>query len=283
MTVLLLFFLSAGGVWGSPNAPFSEGTTKALSSLLQRMDTLETLLNEQDTKLAYQQRLLLTQHKRLSDQERLLQDQTKTIANQAGLLQDQTKTIADQAELLQDQTKTIADQAELLQHLNDKVSEQESLNHQHEALLSLQNTELGQQRDVLHTLLAVDVRCAEGVRETEELQSVVSSWTVNTDIPDHNSSDTHSDTPDSQPHDVHVRSDDVAPLEAVVSQLSQKVTEMSADIQTLQTSNIQQDHDIQDASSSTFVHWGSSQCSNASQLGVLRGGGRIFISAHRGS
>ena len=57
---------------------------------------------------------------------------------------------------------------------------------------------------------------------------------------------------------------------------------MSADIQTLQTSNIQQDHDIQDASSSTFVHWGSSQCSNSSQLvysGVVGGSSYLHTGA----
>ena len=79
------------------------------------------------------------------------------------------------------------------------------------------------------------------------------------------------------PHDVMSRSDDGGPLEAVVNHISQQVTEMSADIQafksqtsadiqTLKNSNSQQDHDIQDAQSSTFVHWGSSQCGGSSDL-----------------
>ena len=86
-------------------------------------------------------------------------------------------------------------------------------------------------------------------------------------------------------HDVMSRSDDGGPLEAVVSHISQQVTEMSADIQafksqtsadiqTLKNSNSQQDHDIQDAQSSTFVHWGSSQCGGSSHLvysGVVGG------------
>ena len=59
---------------------------------------------------------------------------------------------------------------------------------------------------------------------------------------------------------------------------------MSADIQTLQTSNLQQDHDIQDAATSTFVHWGSSQCANASQLvysGVV--GGSSYLQSEAAS
>ena len=86
-------------------------------------------------------------------------------------------------------------------------------------------------------------------------------------------------------HDVMSRSDDGGPLEAVVSHISQQVTELSADIQayksqtsadiqTLKNSNSQQDHDIQDAQSSTFVHWGSSQCGGSSDLvysGVVGG------------
>ena len=75
-------------------------------------------------------------------------------------------------------------------------------------------------------------------------------------------------------HDVISRSDDGGPLEAVVSHISQQVTELSVDIQTLKNSNSQQDHDIQDAQSSTFVHWSSSQCGGSSHLvysGVVGG------------
>ena len=75
-------------------------------------------------------------------------------------------------------------------------------------------------------------------------------------------------------HDVISRSDDGGPLEAVVSHISQQVTELNADIQTLKNSNSQQDHDIQDAQSSTFVHWGSSKCGGSSHLvysGVVGG------------
>ncbi|XP_070189455.1 uncharacterized protein [Littorina saxatilis] len=97
------------------------------------------------------------------------------------------------------------------------------------------------------------------------------------------------------------------PLEAVVSRISQQVTEIEADfqafktqtandiqtsktktdndinalktqttgdIQTLQNSNTQQDLAIQDTQSSTFVHWGSSTCSNLSGIvysGVVGG------------
>ena len=75
-------------------------------------------------------------------------------------------------------------------------------------------------------------------------------------------------------HDVMSRADDGGPVDAVVSHINQQVTKMSADIQALKNSNSQQDHDIQDAQSSTFVHWGSSQCGGSSHLvysGVVGG------------
>ncbi|KAK7095348.1 uncharacterized protein [Littorina saxatilis] len=81
-------------------------------------------------------------------------------------------------------------------------------------------------------------------------------------------------TSDSTSHDVMPRSDDTGPWEAVMSHISQQVTEMEADIQALKNSNTQQDLAIQDARSSTFVHWGSSSCSNLSHTvysGVVGG------------
>ncbi|KAK7094615.1 uncharacterized protein [Littorina saxatilis] len=51
-------------------------------------------------------------------------------------------------------------------------------------------------------------------------------------------------------------------------------TQTSGDIQTLKNSNTQQELAIQDAQSSTFVHWGSSTCSNLSHTvysGVVGG------------
>ena len=78
-------------------------------------------------------------------------------------------------------------------------------------------------------------------------------------------------------HDVMSRANDGGPFEAVVNHISQQMTEMSADIQTLKNSNSQQNHDIQDAQSSTFVHWGSSQCGGSSHPRLLGGRGRVMV------
>ena len=75
-------------------------------------------------------------------------------------------------------------------------------------------------------------------------------------------------------HNVSQRSDDKDPLEAVVSQLTQQLTRVMADVQTLKTDNVHQDHDIRESRGSTFVRWGSSTCPPSSQLvysGVLGG------------
>ena len=62
--------------------------------------------------------------------------------------------------------------------------------------------------------------------------------------------------------------------EEVVTHISQQVTEMSADIQALKNSDVQQTHDIRDALTSTFIRWGSSTCDDSSELvysGVVGG------------
>nr|KAG5693600.1 hypothetical protein BaRGS_014620 [Batillaria attramentaria] len=75
-------------------------------------------------------------------------------------------------------------------------------------------------------------------------------------------------------HDVFARSDDHNPLEPVVNQLSQKMTEVSADVQALKNANTQQDVAIQEAGSSVYVRWGRSTCPSTSSLvysGVIGG------------
>ena len=88
------------------------------------------------------------------------------------------------------------------------------------------------------------------------------------------------------PHDVMSRSDDGGPLEAVVSHISQQVTEMSADIQAFKSQTSADIPEVKEQQqpagpttsktpqSSTFVHWGSSQCGGSSHLvysGVVGG------------
>nr|KAG5690627.1 hypothetical protein BaRGS_018097 [Batillaria attramentaria] len=75
-------------------------------------------------------------------------------------------------------------------------------------------------------------------------------------------------------HDVSVRSDDTTPLEPVVTQLSQQLTEVSAEVQAMKNANTQQDAAIQEAGSSVYVRWGRSVCPSSSHLvysGVVGG------------
>ena len=77
-----------------------------------------------------------------------------------------------------------------------------------------------------------------------------------------------------RPHNVSARSDDQGPLEAVIGQMTQQLTHVTADVQTLKNDNVRQDHDIQESRGSTFVRWGSSTCPPSTQLiysGILGG------------
>nr|KAG5701468.1 hypothetical protein BaRGS_000864 [Batillaria attramentaria] len=75
-------------------------------------------------------------------------------------------------------------------------------------------------------------------------------------------------------HGIGTRSDDLSPLEPVITQLSQKLTEVSADVQALKNTNTQQDAAIQEAATSVYVRWGRSVCPTSTQLvysGVVGG------------
>nr|KAG5690628.1 hypothetical protein BaRGS_018098 [Batillaria attramentaria] len=77
-----------------------------------------------------------------------------------------------------------------------------------------------------------------------------------------------------QTHDMSVRSDDTTPLEPVVTQLSQRLTEVSAEVQAMKNTNTQQDAAIQEAGSSVYVRWGRSVCPSSTHLvysGVVGG------------
>lgn len=88
------------------------------------------------------------------------------------------------------------------------------------------------------------------------------------------------------PREMLARSDDADPLAPVVSQMSQRLGEVAAEVealktnvhsevQALQSANARQDQAIRDAGSSTFVRWGSSVCPNSTErvyLGTVGGG-----------
>ena len=91
------------------------------------------------------------------------------------------------------------------------------------------------------------------------------------------SSKTSSEKPSQRRHDHHVlvRSDDVDPLGLVVNQMSQRLSEVAAEVQSLKNVNSQQDQAIQQAGTSTFVRWGRSVCPTSTELvysGVAGGG-----------
>ena len=74
--------------------------------------------------------------------------------------------------------------------------------------------------------------------------------------------------------DVSLRSDDTLPLEAVVSQMTQQLTQVTADVQTLRNVNTQQDQAIQEARGSSYIRWGHSTCPVSTELvysGVMGG------------
>nr|KAG5691962.1 hypothetical protein BaRGS_011353 [Batillaria attramentaria] len=75
-------------------------------------------------------------------------------------------------------------------------------------------------------------------------------------------------------HDVIARSDDVSPLEPVVTQMAQQLTEVKAEVQTLKSADVQQDQAIQQAGTSVYVRWGNAACPASDQLvysGVVGG------------
>ena len=185
--------------------------------------------------------------------------------------------------LLHVQDAKLVRQEALLRQQEAKLSRQESVLRQQDAKLSRQESLLFQDGKLIQQLRAekVDSRSEFGNSPTSDKLQQPLPDTLTTgryNVTGHMElppvaleSD---DILTSAAHDVISRSDDGGPLEAVVSHISQQVTELSVDIQTLKNSNSQQDHDIQDAQSSTFVHWSSSQCGGSSHLvysGVVGG------------
>ncbi|KAL8589957.1 hypothetical protein ACOMHN_024044 [Nucella lapillus] len=64
---------------------------------------------------------------------------------------------------------------------------------------------------------------------------------------------------------LQTRSDDNRPLQVLIDHLSQQITVMGAEILALRASY----HQIENVQASTFIHWGSSTCSDMSQLVYL--------------
>ncbi|KAK7499561.1 hypothetical protein BaRGS_00009213, partial [Batillaria attramentaria] len=66
--------------------------------------------------------------------------------------------------------------------------------------------------------------------------------------------------------DVITRSDDTNTLEPVVSQMSQQLGEVRAEVQALKSENQQQAQALQEAKSSVYVRWGRSVCPSSNEV-----------------
>ncbi|KAK7094564.1 putative leucine-rich repeat-containing protein DDB_G0290503 [Littorina saxatilis] len=248
-----------------------------LASLPREQEsTTPSLLREQDDKWAS---LLREQDAKLADLTSLLQQQGQKLSDQEHLLHKEEQKLSFQERSHRQLEQKVSDQEDLLRHQDQKLSHQESLLQEQGALLEQRGRSIQQQK----------------TRHAPPQSFPSENFRHATDM-------SQSETPllgktsDSASHDVIPRSEDEEPLQAVVSQITQRVTEMGADIQvfktqtvndinalkiqtsgdiqTLQNSSRQQDLAIQDAQSSTFVHWGSSTCSNLSHTvysGVVGG------------
>ena len=228
---VLILFLGEGLDYAHSRLEARESPT-----LLQRMEKLESLLLQQDAKLTSQESLLLRQEQKLASQENLLRVQARKISSQENLLRRQNAMLWEHESSLCRQDKVNSQQDDLLSRLAGKPHRFETV-HKDQIVSEVHD------------------------RDKNSDTYLFKDHNVTTDISNHQMS-----LSKTSHHDVSARADDTDPLEAVVGQLSQRLTEMGADLQTMRTTITQQDRDIQDAASSAFVHWGSSQCSNASQL-----------------
>ena len=272
LVLLLLLGDGLGDQYKSPE-------TRDSISLLQRMETLESLVQRQGAELALQ-------GNQLRRQKSVLRVQSRKISNQQSLLLRQHMKLSRQQTQLSWQELKLSQQEKLLTQYKSKLFAYGLASRKQDELLSRLLGRLYSPDNLMQKY--PDTSDGAGSSKDMSVSRNVSSVT---DILKPWAAVARTST-----HDVSARADDAGPLETVVGQLSQRVTEMdaniqawktqtdtdiqtlrtttAADIQTLQTSNLQQDHDIQDAATSTFVHWGSSQCANASQLvysGVVGG------------
>ena len=216
----------------------------------------DRLLRVQAEKLSLQQTQLNTQAEKLSQQDRVLRRQTQKLSKQENLLNVQSEKLSRQDVLLRVQSEQLFSQEARLSRQEDIIRELRT------SIILLQNKN-GQSVSTLSVQLE---RFAVRERETGAVLYDTKTRPVN-------SSQSHQ-LVSTVPHDVVARSDDTDPLQTVVNQMDQRLTEVSADIQALKNANTQQDQDISETKSSTFVHWGSSQCSDSSQLvytGVVGG------------
>ena len=241
----------------------------------ERLDRVEILLAQQAELLSSQYRLLRIQSERLSRQEKIIDVQSDTLSSLKELFRAQADRLSQQEDLISTQTDKLSRQQSVISFLSDKLSSVEELLNVQSAKLSDQESLLSHQ-DVLIQQLRSTVEKSDArhnVRSPTDLMG--NNITAENRVPNccNDSSDMSNQSREAG-HDLAARADDADPLQAVVSQMDQRLTEVSADIQALRNADTQHSQDIRDSQTSTFVHWGSSQCSNSSQLvysGVMGG------------
>ena len=219
---------------------------------------------------------VLKMRTKVDEMDTLLRDQQRLLGELQGRLSAQERVIGEQQKQLRQQGTQFRQQKTLIRQLHVRLSRQETL--------LLKETQSKKQLQVEKS------QCQSRLKQVEENVSSLQA-ALNT-LSDVQSIKIQQESgQDVISHDVMTRSDDGGPLEAVVGQLSQRVTEISADVQALTTQltsdirNLQgasarHDTDIRDARTSTFIHWGSSSCANSTQLvytGVV--GGSPFTEA----
>ena len=267
----------------------SDGVRVQGSSLPEdRMDRLERLLLQQDAALTGQESLIRQYKAEALQLQSLLRHLEKKLSLQQNVLHQQNAQLSHHESLFRQYQAEVLQLKSLRRHQDRKLSLQENILRQQNSSLSLGNVKLPHQERSLLRRRAKKVLCDH--TKTQQIEGEWFFLQKNVDVSEvQNGSNSGTldgkDTVTPESHSVSARSDDAGPLEAVTSHISQQVSEMTADIQAFKTqtnadiqslknSKTQQDNIIQDARSSTFVHWGSSKCSGSSQLvysGVVGG------------
>lgn len=166
----------------------------------------------------------------------------------------QNQRISDQGTKLALQATTILRQEKMLLNQQSKLQEQEDLLEKQIAVVNNLKLLLSKSHKTAEMALDTQSPKSKAYHKVDTLNEETANYTV---------SDGKT-----------VRSDDISSVDAVVSEIGQKVNQLEADIQLLKNSNTQQGLSIQDAHASTFVRWGSSQCGSAAELvyaGVVGG------------
>ena len=258
----LLFLLLTRAAYATQHLSDDGAKAKDSSSLMDnRLDKVERLLLEQDAKLTSQESVQRQQNAMLTIQESLLRQQSAKLSSLESLLRQQNAKVTSQESLLRQQSAKLSSQESLLRQQSAKLSSQESLLRQQSAKVtslesekrSRQETALFQYGKLIQQLRAEKLDTSQydsqNGQASDRLMSLPEILTTRLDN-DKLDMEPPLATPEnfenvtSESHEVMSRSDDGGPLEAAVSQISQRVTEMSADIQALKNSDAQQDHDI---------------------------------------